>query len=52
MHRNGKRNLKRFPFLCLQTRRVLVDDFLTGLQLVVGGAPLGQVEVSSHWTPP
>lgn len=30
VHRNGKRNLNRFPIFCLQIRRILVDDFLTG----------------------
>jgi hypothetical protein len=32
VHRNGKRNLNRFPFFTLQARSISVDGFLTGLQ--------------------
>lgn len=33
VHRDGKRNLSRFPFFCLQARSIPIDDFLTGPEL-------------------
>lgn len=33
VHRDGKRDLNRFPFFCLQARSIPIDDFLTGPEL-------------------
>jgi hypothetical protein len=32
VHRNGKRNHNRFPFICLQTPLMSVDGLLTGFE--------------------